>query len=340
MSASPQPSTVLVTGGSGFIAGWIVVALLNAGHDVRTTVRKLAREADLRATIGRHAPMDRLSFHEADLLNDAGWDAAAQQAGSIIHVASPMPVREYKTQDLVKPAREGVRRVLQAAQRAGIRHVVMTSSTVAAGSKSGDGVSDESVWTDTTDPRLGPYARSKTLAERDAWQLAQASNGALTLTTILPGMVQGPVLGRPISGSLELPLRMLTGKLPLLPRISFAGVEVTDLAELHIRALSDPAAQGQRIIAAERALWLREMATLLKARFGERAAKVSTREAPDWLIRTIGLVNADARFAAPELGKQRSYSSKRAQALLGRSLQSTEDAFVAAAQSLITEGLV
>ena len=209
-----------------------------------------------------------------------------------------------------------------------------------AGSKSGDGVSDESVWTDTTDPRLGLYARSKTLAERDAWQLAQASNGALTLTTILPGMVQGPVLGRPISGSLELPLRMLTGKLPLLPRISFAGVEVTDLAELHIRALSDPASQGQRIIAAERALWLREMATLLKAHFGERAAKVSTREAPDWLIRTIGLVNADARFAAPELGKQRSYSSKRAQALLGRSLQSTEDAFVAAAQSLITEGLV
>ena len=340
MSSSAEQSPVLVTGGSGYLAGWIVIALLEAGHRVRTTIRDLARETAVRAILSRHASTERLTFHAANLLADAGWDAAADGVGHVVHVASPMPVREYKGQDLITPAREGTRRVLQAAHRAGVRHVVMTSSTAAAIPPASRKLpSDETVWTDLSDTSVGPYPRSKTLAEQDAWAFARASNGELTLTTILPGMVQGPALGPQVSGSLEVPLRMLGGRLPLLPRISFAGVDTRDVVELHVRALTDPRARGERIIAAAGPLWMREIAELLKARFGEKAAKVSTREAPDWLIRMMALISADARFMVSELNKRRFFSSAKAEAILGRPLRSSEEAVVAAAESLIAQDL-
>jgi len=231
--------------------------------------------------------------------------------------------------------------VLQAAQRAGVRHVVMTSSVVAATwAATGEAPTDGTVWTDLSDKGVSLYARSKTLAEQDAWAFARASNGGMTLTTILPGSVQGLVLGQEVSGSLELPWRMLTGRLPLLPRVSFACVDTSDLADLHVRALTDPRARGERIVAASRPLWLRQMAQLLKARLGERATKVSTREAPDWLIRAVAFVSADARFLVPDLGKQRFFSPAMAESILGRPLRSSEEAIASAAESLIANGAV
>lgn len=196
-----EQAPALVTGGSGYLAGFVIIQLLAAGRSVRTTIRDLTRADEVRATLQRHAPTERLSFHAADLLSDAGWDAAVDGTEHVIHVASPMPVREYRNQDLEKPAREGVRRVLEAARRAGVRRVVVTSSTAAASpSEFGAASSDETVWTDLSDKSVGPYARSKTLAEQDAWALVgsatEASDRDLTLTTILPGMVQGPALGR------------------------------------------------------------------------------------------------------------------------------------------------
>ncbi len=341
MNASGEQRTVLVTGGSGYLAGSVIIQLLAAGRSVRTTVRDLARADEVRAILERHASTQRLMFHAADLLSDAGWDAAVEGTGQVIHVASPMPVREYRNQDLEKPAREGVRRVLEAAHRAGVRRVVVTSSTVAATAKGSEGVpSDETVWTDVSRKGVSPYARSKTLAEKDAWALARSWGGNLTLTTVLPGLVLGPALGPKVSGSLELPLRMLAGRVPLVPRVSFCGVDTRDVAELHIRALSDERAEGERIIAAGAPLWMREIAQTLKAGLGERASKVSTREAPDWLIRTAGLVSFEARFLAADLGKRRTYASDKAQAILGRPLRTLEEAVSAAGESLLRYGAV
>ncbi len=332
---------VLVTGGSGYLAGFVIIKLLEAGRPVRTTIRDLARADDVRSTLERHVPTQLLSFHAANLLSDAGWDEAMEGSGQVVHVASPMPVREYRNQDLEKPAREGVRRVMQAARRAGVRRVVMTSSTVAASPRvSGGAPTDETVWTDLSDKSVGPYARSKTLAEKDAWALAGTAGAELKLTTILPGFVQGPVLGPAVSGSLELPLRMLTGRLPLLPRVSFCGVDTRDAAELHVKALTDDRAVGERIIAAGAPLWFREIAATLKRHLGERASKVSAREAPDWLIRAAGLFNADARFLAADLGKRRIYASTKAQSILGRPLRPLEEAVIAAGESLLSYGLV
>ena len=332
---------VLVTGGSGYLAGFVIIQLLEAGKPVRTTIRDLVRADEVRSTLERHVPTRLLSFHAANLLSDAGWDEAMEGCGQVIHVASPMPVREYRNQDLEKPAREGVRRVMQAARRAGVRRMVMTSSTAAASPRVfGAAATDETVWTDLSDKSVGPYARSKTLAEQDAWALAAAAGDELTLTTILPGFVQGPALGPAVSGSLELPLRMLAGRLPLVPRVSFCGVDTRDAAELHIKALTDDHARGQRVIAAGAPLWFREIAATLKRHLGGKASKVSTREAPDWLIRAAGLFNADARFLAADLGKRRIYASAKAQSILGRTLRPLDEAVVAAGESLIHYGLV
>ena len=339
MNALRKP--VLVTGGSGYLAGSVIIHLLAAGRPVRTTVRDLARADRVRATLQRHAPIDQLSFRATDLLADDGWDAAMEGVGEVIHVASPMPIREYKTQDLEKPAREGARRVLEAAHRAGVRRVVMTSSTVAASRPaSSTAPSDDTVWTDLSDRSVALYARSKTLAEQDAWALAKSFGDALSLCTVLPGLIQGPALGPDVSGTLELPLRMLRGQVPAVPRVSFCGVDTRDVVELHVRALSDDRARGRRIIAAGAPLWMREIAGALKAGLGDKAAKVSTRTAPDWLVRTMGLVSHEARLLAPDLGKQRRYDSSRAEAILGRRLRSLGEAAVAAGGSLIALGLV
>ena len=339
MATTSEQDPVLVTGGSGYLAGTIIAQLLAAGRQVRTTIRDLARADEVRATLQRHASTQGLSFHAANLLADAGWDGAVEGVRQVIHVASPMPVREYRSQDLERPAREGVRRVLEASHRAGVGRIVMTSSTVAATPAEPGVASDESVWTDVS-ASVSPYARSKTLAEQDAWALARTLGGEDTLTTILPGFVQGPALGPVVSGSLELPLRMLTGRLPLLPRVSFCGVDTRDVAELHVRALTDGGAAGQRILAAGQALWMWEIAQTLKTRLGEKASKVSTRNAPDWLVRTAALFAFEARFLAADLGKRRTYASTKAEALLGRPLRSLEDAVTAAGESLVAYGLV
>ena len=184
-----------------------------------------------------------------------------------------------------------------------------------------------------------PHSSSETLAERDAWALARTLDGESALTTVLPGFIQGPALGPAVSGSLELPLRMLTGRVPFVPRVSFAGVDTRDVAELHLKALADPRAWGQRIIAAADPLWMREIAATLKAHLGDKASKVSTRQAPDWVVRAAALFSSDARFLVPDLGKRRTYNASLAETILGRPLRRTRAAVVDAGESLIAEGL-
>ena len=197
--------TVLVTGGSGYIGSWCVIGLLQQGYTVRTTMRSLGRESAVRAAIGKVVdPQDRLSVHAAELTTDAGWDAAASGCDYVLHVASPVAVSEPKNPDgLIVPARDGTRRAVGAALEAGVKRVVLTSSVAAASPRAGarESVSDEPVWTDLDDPTASAYARSKTLAERAAWDLIGASGGATTLATVNPSVVLGPVLSRDFSES-------------------------------------------------------------------------------------------------------------------------------------------
>ena len=339
-----EQETVLVTGGSGYIGGWCVIELLRRGYTVRATVRDLGREASVRVALGNLADTEgRLSFHAANLTSDAGWDAAAQGCDYVLHVASPLGVPEPKDpNDLIIPARDGAVRALNAAIKAGVKRVVMTSSVAAtsADSRSPDGVSDETVWTDPADPGAGAYTRSKTIAERAAWDLMATFGGATTLATVNPALVLGPVLSRDFSDSVQIVQRLLSGKIPGLPRLGFNIVDVRDVADLHLRAMTAPEAAGQRFIAAGDFAWMADLAAILRARLGSAAARVPTRKAPDFLLRIASLFDADLKTVTPGLGRRRTFTSAKAQAVLGWRPRPMEDTVLDCARSLIAAGAV
>lgn len=336
---------VLVTGGSGYIGGWCAIALLKQGYVVRTTVRNLSREAEVRARIAKATdPGNRLSFHAADLMADAGWDEAAEGCDYVLHVASPLGVAEPKDPDeLIVPAREGAKRAVRAAIKAGAKRVVLTSS-VAAASKdegAGDWLADETCWTDPTDRRVSAYAKSKTIAERAAWELIAAEGGKTTLATVNPALVLGPVLGADYSESVQVVERLLSGRVPGVPRLGFNIVDVRDVADLHLRAMTAPEAAGQRFIAAGAYAWMGDLAALLRARLdAAAAAKVPTRKVPDLVVRLVGLFDKDLGSVAPGLGRKHDFTSAKAQNLLGWRPRPTEETVIDCAKSLIAEGLV
>jgi nucleoside-diphosphate-sugar epimerase len=333
------PETVLVTGGSGFIGGWCVIKLLQQGYTVRTTVRSLARERSVRAALGKAVDLqDRLSFHAAELTSDGGWDAATSGCDSVLHVASPVTLSQPRNPDeLIAPARDGTRRVVNAAINSGVQRIVLTSSVAAASRASGlmESVSDETVWTTLDDPNVGAYARSKTLAERMAWDLIASSGGATTLVAINPSVVLGPVLSGDYSASVQVVERLLSGRVPGIPRLGFNVVDVRDVADLHILAMTAPEAAGQRFIAAGSFGWLADLAILLRARLGDAANKVPTRRVPDFLVRLAALFSRELRTAVPRLGQKRDFTSAKAQATLGWRPRPLEETVLDCARSLI-----
>lgn len=339
-----RQEAVLVTGGSGFIGSWCVIGLLQQGYTVRTTVRTLGRESAVRAALGKVVdPQDRLSFHAADLTADAGWDAAASGCDYMLHVASPIAVAEPKNpDDLIIPARDGTRRAVGAALKAGVKRVVLTSSVAATSRPDGASgrVSDETVWTDLSDPKVSAYSRSKTLAERAAWDLIAASKGATTLATVNPSVVLGPVLSSDFSDSVQVVERLLSGRVPGLPRLGFSIVDVRDVADLHIRAMTAPQATGQRFIAAANFAWMADLAALLRARLGDAASKVPTRKVPDFVVRLAGLFDKNLAAVAPRLGQKRGFTSAKAQSMLGWRPRALEETVLDCARSLIAAGAV
>ena len=341
-TSAPGQQTVLVTGASGYVGSWAAVELLRRGYRVRGTVRNLGREAEVRAMItGAVDAGDRLSFVAADLLADDGWAAAAAGADFVMHVASPMPIGEFRGQDVILPAREGTRRVLEAARQAGVKRVVVTSSTAAAMTPKGSGrVADETVWTDLPDKPIYNYPRAKTLAEQDAWAFVAKEGGGMELATVLPSQIQGPVLGADYSASVGIIALMLQGRLPAVPRIGYAIIDVRDLVKLHLLAMTRPEAAGERFIAAGDFLWFADMARILRDTLGAAAAKAPRRTVPDTLVRLGALFNPEAAALAPSLGIRSQVTSAKAERRLGWRPRAAADSILDTARSLIERGLV
>jgi nucleoside-diphosphate-sugar epimerase len=337
--------TVLVTGGSGFIGGWVIATLLQRGYVVRTTVRDLAKEAAVRAAVATVTdPGNRLSFHQADLLADTGWDEAAAGCDYVLHVASPLGAAEPPDPDiLIKPAREGARRAVAAAVKAGVKRIVLTSSVAAtnAGGGGGDWTADENTWTDLSDRRVGAYARSKTLAERAAWDLLKELGGSTSMATVNPALVLGPPLSAGgADGSVQVLERLLTGRMPGLPNLGFNIVDVRDVADLQVRAMLSDEAAGQRFIAAGRFAWMSDMADIVRAGLDPAAAaKVPTRRVPNLAVRFASFFDKDLRFVTPMLGHKHDYTSKKAQDLLGWRPRPLEETVLDTARSLIAHGI-
>ena len=336
--------TVLVTGGSGFVASWCIVDLLKRGYTVRTTVRNLAKEPAVRAAVASIVdPGDRLAFFAADLMSDAGWDAAVAGCDYVLHVASPLGGAGSKDPNsLIEPARDGALRVLRAGTKANVKRVVMTSSVAASSPPlaGADSVSDETVWTDPDDRNLDTYRLSKTLAERAAWDFMKGQGSGTSLVTILPGAVLGPVLSPDGLGSVQIVQRMLNGSMPGTPRVGFSIVDVRDVADMHIRAMTTPTAAGQRFIAAGDYMWMAEIAKMLKEKLGARAAKVPTRGLPDFVLRLLSIFDRDLKVVTPTLGQRRAFSSAKAQTALGWTPRPAATTILECAESLIAKGAV
>jgi nucleoside-diphosphate-sugar epimerase len=339
-------SSVLVTGGSGFIASHTLLQLLAAGLQVRTTVRSLSREPDVRAMLknGGTEAGSQLSFVEADLMSDAGWPVAVAGCEYVLHIASPFPSAIPKHEDeLIIPAREGTLRVLRAARDAGVKRVVMTSSFAAVGygHAQQEQVFTEEDWTNPNGADVMPYTKSKTLAERAAWDFIAREGAGLELAVVNPVGVFGPVLGPDYATSILLVERLMNGTMPGVPRICFGVVDARDVADLHLRAMTHPAAKSERFLAvAGDFMWIAEIAKTLKARLGETAKRVPTRELPNWLVKLATLREPAVKQITPELGKWKNATSEKAQRILGWNPRSREDSVVATAESLVRLGLV
>jgi len=339
-------STVLVTGGSGFIGSHCILQLLTSGHTVRTTVRTLQREAEVR-TMLRQGGVDagnHLSFFAADLERDEGWAKAVAGCDYVLHVASPFPAAAPRDEnELIVPAREGALRVLRASRDAVVKRVVLTSSFAAIGyAKEPKGAPyTEADWTDPNSPGLAAYTKSKTLAERAAWDFIAREGGALELCVVNPVGVFGPVLGPDYATSIMLVQRMMDGSFPGLPRLWFGIVDVRDVADLHLRAMTNRAAKGERFLAVSGDFpSLVEIAHILRLNLGEAARRVPTRELPNWLVRLASLRDSAVKQILPELGKMKNATSEKAQRLLGWKPRTREEAIIATAESLIQLGLV
>lgn len=347
MSQDPANTTVLVTGASGFIGLHCVLQLLQQGYRVRGTVRSKARSDEVReameANIGAGLG-ERLEIVEADLSEDEGWADAVRGCTYVLHVASPFPNRVPEHEDeLIKPAMEGTLRVLKAAADAGVRRVVLTSSVAAV--STGYPTDSSRVYTEddwSIVERCSPYPKSKTLAERAAWDFVASLGGdaPMELAVINPGAVLGPVLNRHYSTSGEIVRKLLARELPGTAKVGFSWVDVRDVASAHLAAMTVPEAAGQRFCCAIEFSWIDEVADILAKRFGPEGWKVPTRKLPSFMVRIVALFDPTVKTVVSDLGRVRRVSSDRIRNVLGWQPHSLEEMTVAMGETMIEQGIV
>ena len=297
---------VLVTGITGYIGEHCAAALLREGYEVVGTVRSLAKAEATRKAISKVAQTDNLSFVEADLLSEKGWDDAMQGCSYVLHVASPFFLKEPQNEnELIAPAVDGTLRVIKAAKSAKVKRLVLTSSTFAiiAGKETGKyGPQD---WSDTN-KNIGAYAKSKTLAERAAWAEVKGSN--LELTVINPGAVFGPPIGsKDGAQNVAMMADMIAGKMPMIPDMAMGMVDVRDVAKLHIAAMTKSGASGKRFIACTAEPI--EISTITQVLRDAGFSKAPARKAPTFLLKFMGIFDKQVKGMLPFIGKKASYDN-------------------------------
>ena len=333
--------TVFVSGGSGYLAGFLIRQLVAAGWMVHTSIRDLAKENAVRGSLA--VDVSKVTFFAADLMGDAGWAEAMAGCSHVAHVASPLPSNAPKHPDeLIVPAREGTLRALRAAKAAGVTRFVMTSSmaAIAYGHGPGRHVFTEADWTDTNSKDAYPYVQSKTLAERAARDWIAAEGGALEFCTVNPSLVLGPLQSGDFSTSLEAIKKLLEGSLPGLPNLGFGVVDVRDVADMHVRCLTAPDMAGERFICSGPFMMMKDVAAVLKAGLGDQARKVPSRTMPDWLMRVAAMFDPVVRQVVGELGNVRESPAVHAREKLGWVPRPVNETILDTARDMIRLGIV
>jgi len=338
-----ESTRVAVTGASGYIALHVIAALLDEGHEVRGTLRDMARGDNIRAGLAKQTEVSKLTFVEADLTSDNGWDEAFAGCQYVHHIASPIPIVQPKNHDeLIIPARDGALRALGAASRAGVERVVMTSSVAEIGQ--GHEVRakfTEDDWSVET-PEIGAYALSKTIAERAAWNfIAELPDGqSMELVTINPSLVIGPLIDPDGSASIEVVRKFLAREMPGSPKFGISLVDVRDVATAHIAAMTAPEAAGHRYICNTEFRWMGQIAEQLNREFGPSGHPVPTRVLPNFVVRLVALFDPVVRYIVPDLGSRRDYDSAAIRRDLNWKTRPIDESVRATAESLIELGVV
>ena len=327
---------VLVTGASGFIAEHCIIELLKNGYSVKGSLRSMNREQEVRDAIKTGASDENLEFCKLDLLEDDGWEDAMWDCDYLMHVASPFVIEDPKDEnELIKPAKEGTLRALNAAKKAGIKRVVLTSSVAAVNSHMMSGTSDHTTWTDINSKYVTPYQKSKTIAEKAAWDFYnnQDSNNRIELAVINPGGVMGPQLGNDLGGaSTQIVSQLISGKFPMIPALSFPFIDVRDVAILHLKAMTTPDADGKRFIAAHsKPTWMYEVAEVLSAAGYE---KIKLKKAPSFMLKLIGLFDNKTKSLVPMLDKYVPCDNSQTVKVLNWEPMPWEQAFIEHAKSI------
>jgi dihydroflavonol-4-reductase len=343
MENSNNDKLVLVTGGSGFIASYCMIDLLNLGFKVRASLRSLDKIDHVKKMLTRGGiqSFESLFFVQADLNNELSWEKAAEGCTYVIHTASPTPNTEAKTDDdFVIPAKNGVLFVMKAASKAGVKRFVLTSAFGAVGMGTNKTMPyTEEDWT-VINETVAPYQKSKTISERAAWEFIESGKTTMELSVVNPTGVYGPVLDADTSHSVQPVIQMMNGLMKACPKLTFGYVDVRDVADLHIKAMLLPEAKGERFIAVSGAsLSFLDIAKILRKNLGEKASKVPTKEIPNWIIRLTGLFSKKFDMIIPLLGNVKSTSNEKAKKILGWNPRPAEQAIVATAKSLIDLGL-
>ena len=334
---------VLVTGASGYIGKHIVLELLNRGFEVRASVRDLSKGEEVKKAVSAHLDSSvdlkkSLTFVELDLEKDSGWDQALEGVDVLMHTASPFPIASPKNEDeVIVPAVQGTLRALKAAHSAGVKRVILTSSVAAiygTDLPSGKSAFDETIFTDINHP-IGrqTYTKSKALAEAAAWDYVRKNAPEIQLTTINPVLVLGAPLDEKYGSSVSIIQRLLKGSDPMLPDLSFSIVHVKDVAKMHVDAISNNSTISERIIASSAPLSFVETAKVLQKAFPDR--KLKTMQAPNFVIRILGLFDGDIKAIIPMLGDRTPVSSAKAQRIFDMKFISAEDAVVETAKFLL-----
>lgn len=338
---------VLVTGATGFIAGHVIHQLVEAGHDVTGTARSASKANALNKTLSAYAGKPiRVDIRAADLSSDEGWMEACQGMDFVQHIASPIPTNLPKDHDeLITPARDGALRVLKAAKAAGVKRVVMTSSMAAVAYGWGDKrpkLLTEEHWSNSGNLADNTaYTRSKTIAERAAWEYVNGEGKGLELTTINPAAVLGPVMSGDFSASVEILTQLLSGKLPGTPRVGFGIVDVRDVASAHVLAMTNPAAAGERFLVCDRFMWFSEVANTLRGQVpAAYEKKLPKGELPGWVLKLMANINPAVKQVIPELNRERNVSNEKAKRILGWQPRTAEEAIISGAKSLIAHKAV
>ena len=327
---------VLVTGASGFIAEHCIIELLKNGYSVKGSLRSMNREQEVRDAIKTGASDENLEFCKLDLLEDDGWEDAMWDCDYLMHVASPFVIEDPKDEnELIKPAKEGTLRALNAAKKAGIKRVVLTSSVAAVNSHMMSGTSDHTTWTDINSKYVTPYQKSKTIAEKAAWDFYnnQDSNNRIELAVINPGGVMGPRLGNDLGGaSTQIVSQLISGKFPMIPALSFPFIDVRDVAILHLKAMTTPEADGKRFIAAHsEPTWMYQVAEVLSAAGYE---KIKLKKAPSFMLKLIGLFDNKTKSLVPMLDKYVPCDNSQTVKILNWEPMPWEQAFIEHAKSI------